>query len=54
MIRAYSNPPFKFGDPSNFTSLMEHITAKRYRHFMIQGANPIILQAERFINCFTN
>jgi hypothetical protein len=50
MIRSSSNPPFKFGNPSNLSSLIDHITAKRYRHFMIQGVNPIMLQAERFIN----
>ncbi len=50
MLRASSNPPFKYGDPSNLISLFDHVTAQRYKGNMFQGIFSFKLQAEKFIN----
>jgi hypothetical protein len=50
MFRASSNPPFKYGDPSNLISLFDHVTAQRYKGNMFQGIFSFKLQAEKFIN----
>jgi hypothetical protein len=50
MFHSASNLPFKYGDPSNLYSLIDHITGQRYRNYMFQGINSIKIQAENFIN----
>jgi hypothetical protein len=50
MFRAASNPPFKYGNPSNLISLFDHITAQRYKGNMFQGISSFKLQAEKFVN----
>ncbi len=50
MFRAASNPPFKYGDPSNLIRLFDHVTAKLYRDNMLNGTSSMKIQAEKFIN----
>jgi len=50
MFRAASNPPFKYGDPSNLIRLFDHVTAKLYRDNMLNGTSSLKIQAEKFIN----
>lgn len=37
MLRANMDPPWSYGDPSTLKSLFEHITAKEYSKYMLQG-----------------
>src|SRR5690606_5093422 len=41
MLRASTNPPWSYGDPSTLKSLFDHVTAKEYSKYMMQGFDSI-------------
>lgn len=49
MFRASSNPPFKYGDPSNVQRLFEHIIGKRYIQNVLNHNSPFKIQLIKLI-----
>lgn len=49
MFRAQMSPPWSYGDPSNFSSLINHVTAKEYSKYFLDSSEGIIKQSSKFL-----
>lgn len=49
MVRANMGPQWSFGDPSGFTRLIEHVTAKKYSQLMMLGSQTLNEQSSKLL-----
>lgn len=47
MFRAQTSPPWAYGNPSNFSKLIEHVTAKEYSKYMFQNSEDFYKQGAK-------
>lgn len=49
MFRAQMSPPWSYGDPSNISRLVDHITARDYSKYLLDSTEGILKQSSKFL-----
>lgn len=49
MVRAKYSPPWAYGDPSNLSRLIDHITAKEYSKYILESSEGLINQGSKLL-----
>lgn len=49
MFRSQMSPPWSYGDPSNISRLIDHVTAKEYSKYVLDSTEGIFKQSSKFL-----